>query len=116
MQTGSLTASAKPSGPQSKTQDYPRAKTYWMHRTRTNNDSSPHWRHPHIGGHPRFIQEDVRGTGNYAAIKDPASSVLLSIGGGDLCDWWSGGTASLFGDPRALAAADLTSIRYHTDR
>lgn len=87
----------------------------WMDHV-YHNDSSPHWRHPHIGGHPRFIQEDVRGTGNYAAIKDPASSVLLSIGGGDLCDWWSGGTASLFGDPRALAAADLTSIRYHTDR
>lgn len=87
----------------------------WMDHV-YHNDASPHWRHPHIGGHPRFIQEDVRGTGNYAAIEDPASSVLLSIGGGDLCDWWSGGTASLFGDPRALAAADLTSIRYHTDR
>jgi hypothetical protein len=79
-------------------------------------DSGVHWRDPHIGGHPRFIQRDVRGTGNYAAVDDPASAVLLSIGGGDLCDWWSGGTASLFGDPRALAVGDLSSIRYHTDR
>lgn len=74
------------------------------------------WDGAHIGGHPRFIQGDARGTGNYAAVDDSASAVLVSIGCSDLCDWWSGGTASLFGDPRALAAGDLNSIRYHTDR
>ncbi|OHU22409.1 hypothetical protein BKG76_18315 [Mycobacteroides franklinii] len=79
-------------------------------------DEGAFWSDDHVGGHPRFIQRDVRGTGNYAAVDDPASAVLLSIGGGELCDWWSGGTASLFGDPWALAAADLSPIRYYTDR
>lgn len=79
-------------------------------------DSGDVWDGAHIGGHPRFIQGDVRGTGNYADMDDPESGVLVSIGGSDLCDWWAGGTASIFGDPRALALGDLSSIRYHTDR
>ncbi|MBA0048535.1 DUF1963 domain-containing protein [Mycobacteroides sp. LB1] len=80
------------------------------------SDTGSIWWGAHIGGHPKFIQDDVRGLHNYAPAGSPASTVLLSIGCSDLCDWWSGGTASLFGDPRALAAGDLSSIRYHTDR
>ncbi|WP_052543748.1 YwqG family protein [Mycobacteroides abscessus] len=80
------------------------------------SDAGSIWWGAHIGGHPKFIQDDVRGFRNYAPAAAPASTVLLSIGGSDLCDWWCGGTASLFGDPLALAAGDLASIRYHTDR
>lgn len=79
-------------------------------------DAGSVWGGAHIGGHPRFIQEDVRGTKHYADVDDPASAVLVSIGCSDLCDWWAGGVASLFGDPAALAAGDLSTVRYHTDR
>ncbi len=81
----------------------------WIEHVRATLSSPEQiWEGAHIGGHPKFRQEDERGTGNFAAPDDPAAVVLIAIGDADLSER----DATLFGDPRALATGDLSSLRY----
>ena len=68
-----------------------------------------------LGGFAGFTQEDPRGAGAYAAAGTPAGRLLVQLDSAETGGWGDAGIAQLFGDPSAVAAGDLGSVRYNWD-
>jgi len=68
-----------------------------------------------VGGYPSFVQEDPRGSGQYPAADTSAGRLLVELDSSQVGGWGDGGIGHLFGDPGALAAGDLSLVRYHWD-
>lgn len=68
-----------------------------------------------IGGFASFTQADPRGDGAYPAPSSPGGRVLLQLDSAETAGWGDGGIGQLFADPAAVAAGDVTSVRYNWD-
>lgn len=68
-----------------------------------------------IGGFATTTQGKPRGTSGYPYLYQEGGWLLVELNSEQTGGWGDVGIAHLFGRPDAVAAGDLSSVRYHWD-